>query len=127
MDTNYDEQFLVIKATIETNNQEADKNHKKTDEKLTLLTENQKKTNEKVMLLTENLQFLTALMIDKNNIQKSSPYQKDTLTPPDPTTVVPTNKRVPPLEGGISDKNFGMWTLKHEISSPKFYEILINT
>ena len=66
MDTKSDEQFLVIEATIETNKQEADKNHKKTDDKLKLLTENHKKTNEKITLLTENLQVLTAMMIDKN-------------------------------------------------------------
>ena len=41
--------------------------------------------------------------------------------------MLPTNKRAPPLEGGISDKICGMWTLKHEISSPKFYELLIKT
>ena len=40
MDTNSDEQFLVVEDVIEANNQESDKNHKKTDEKLTLLTEN---------------------------------------------------------------------------------------
>ena len=62
MDTKSDDQFLVIEATIEANKQESDKNHKKTDEKLTLLTENQKETNEKITLL------LTAMMIDKNNI-----------------------------------------------------------
>ena len=31
MDTKSYEQFLVVEATIETNKQEADKNHKKTD------------------------------------------------------------------------------------------------
>ena len=30
MDTKYDEQFLFIKSTIETNKQEDDKNHKNT-------------------------------------------------------------------------------------------------
>ena len=35
------------------------------------------------------------------------------------------NKRASPLEGGNSTKIGGMWTLKHEISTPKFYEILI--
>ena len=97
MDTNSDEQFLVIKATIETNKQEADNNNNSTDEKLTLLTENHKDTNGKIMLLIENLQVLTAMMIDKNNNSKSSPAQKDTSTPTDLTTVVPTNKRSPPL------------------------------
>ena len=65
------------------------------------------------------------MMMDKNNISKSSPDWKDTSNPPNPTTMVPTNKRAQPLEGGISDKSGGMWTLKHDISSPKFYELLI--
>ena len=41
--------------------------------------------------------------------------------------MVQTNRRAPPLEEGIS-KNIGdMWTLKHEISSPRFYKLLIKT
>ena len=39
--------------------------------------------------------------------------------------MVLTNKRSPPLESGHSTKIVGMWTLKHEISSPKLYELLI--
>ena len=78
MDTKSDEQFLVIKSTIENNKQEADKNHKKTDEKLALLTWNHKETNDKIILLTENLLVLKSLMIDKNKHFKSSPAQKDT-------------------------------------------------
>ena len=62
MDTKSEEQFLFIESTIEANKQESDKNHKNTDEKLTLLTENQKENNEKLTLL------LTATKIDKNNI-----------------------------------------------------------
>ena len=45
----------------------------------------------------------------------------------DPKIVLPANKKVPRLECGISMNIGGMWTLKHEISSPKFYEILIKT
>ena len=127
MDTKSYEYFLIIKATIETNNQEADNNHKNTDEKLTLPADNNKETNEEITLLTENLQVLTAMMIDNNNISKSSPAQKDTSTPAYPTTVVPTNRRAPPLEGGHSNNIGGMWTLKHDIRSPKFYELLIKT
>ena len=41
--------------------------------------------------------------------------------------MVPDNKRAPPWESGHYTKIGGMWTLKHEINSPKFYEILINT
>ena len=49
------------------------------------------------------------------------------MTPPYPTTVVHTNRRAQPLEGGHSTNIGGMWTLKHEISSPKFYGLLIKT
>ena len=112
MDTKSDEHFLFIEATIGAKKQE-------TDEKLTLLTENQKETNKKLTLL------LIEMKIDKKNISKSSPAQKDTSTPPEPTTAVQSNRRAPPLEGGHSTNIGGMWTLKHEIISPKFYELLI--
>ena len=39
--------------------------------------------------------------------------------------MVPDNKIDPLLEGGQSTKIGGMWTLKHNISSPKLYELLI--
>ena len=52
---------------------------------------------------------------------------KDSSNAQDPTTLVPANKRDSPLEGGSSMKIGGMWTLKHEIISPKFYELLIKT
>ena len=59
MDTNSDEQFFIIEATIEANKQEADEKRMNTDEKLTLIT--------------ENLQVLTAFMMNQTNISKSSP------------------------------------------------------
>ena len=49
------------------------------------------------------------------------------MTPPDPTTAFTTNMRATLLEGRHSTKIGGMWNLKHEISSPKFYELLIKT
>ena len=45
----------------------------------------------------------------------------------DTTTVVPDKKKDTPLEGGHSTKISAMWNLKHEIRSPKFYELLIKT
>ena len=39
--------------------------------------------------------------------------------------MVPANRRAPPLEGVHSTRIGGMWTLKHDIKSPKFYELLI--
>ena len=77
--------------------------------------------------IKETLKVFTTFMMDHTNISKSSPAQKDTSTPPYPITVVLANRRDPPLEGGHSTKIGGMWTLKHEISSPKFYKLLIKT
>ena len=76
-------------------------------------------------LMMDQTNKLTTFMKDQTNISKYSPAQKDTATPPDPTTTVQTNRRAPPLEGEISENIGGMWTLKHEISSPRFYELLI--
>ena len=42
-------------------------------------------------------------------------------------TVVPDNKKYPQLEGGNSMKIGDMWNIKHDISSPKLYELIINT
>ena len=39
--------------------------------------------------------------------------------------MVPDKIRATPLGGGHYTKIGGIWTLKHEISPPKFYEILI--
>ena len=106
MNTKSDEKFLAIEATIETNKNEND---------------------EKLANITEDIQKLTTFMMDQDNISKSSPSQRNTLTPPEPTTMVQTNRRDPPLEGGKSTNIGVMWTLKHEISSPKFYELLTKT
>ena len=75
----------------------------------------------------DKMMQLIAFMMDQTNNYKSSPTQKDTSTPPYPTTMVPYNKRDTPLEGGHSIKINGMWALKHDISSPEFYDLLINT
>ena len=110
MDNKSDEQFLAIQATIEANRQETDEKQIKNDEKLTKII--------------EDLTILTATitsMMDHTNNSKFLPSQKDKLIPPESTTVVPANRRAPPLERGHSTKIGGMWTLKHDISSPKLY------
>ena len=61
------------------------------------------------------------------NILISSPYQKNSPKAQDSNTVFLDNWRDTPFEGRHSTKNGGMWTPKHEIISPKFYELLINT
>ena len=66
-------------------------------------------------------------MMDHIKILKYSPDKKDSSKAQDPTTVVPAKKKAPPLEGGNSMKNDGMWTLKNEINSPKLYELIIKT
>ena len=75
MDTKSDDQFLAIEATIDANKQEADMNHNETTENIKQITE----TLNKVLLKRNS---------DQNNISKSSPAQKDTMTLPDPTTTV---------------------------------------
>ena len=37
------------------------------------------------------------------------------------------NKKPPPIEGGHSHQNGGMWTLKHDTFSPNLYKILLKT
>ena len=66
-------------------------------------------------------------MMDQIKISRSSPDKKDTPKAQYTTTVVPSNKKDPSLEGGHYKKIGGMCTLKHEISSPKLYELLIKT
>ena len=58
--------------------------------------------------IKETLKTFIAFMMDHTTISKSLPAQKDTSTPPYPTTTVQTNKRDPPLEGGISENIGGM-------------------
>ena len=58
-------------------------------------------------------------MIDNNQDSNSSAQY--------PNNLVPANKKAPPLEGGHSMKIGGRRTLKYEISSPKFNELLIKT
>ena len=64
-------------------------------------------------------------IIDHINTLKYLPARKDSTKPSDPTNVVPANRRAPPLDGGQSNKIGGIWTLKNEIISPIFYEIII--
>ena len=77
--------------------------------------------------LIENLTEMITSMMDQIKISKSSPDQKYSPKYQNPTTVVLSNKRSPPLEGVQYKKIGGIWYLKHEISSQKFYELLIKT
>ena len=75
----------------------------------------------------EESKAMIAATIDQINTFKSSPTQKDSPKPPELTNVVTYNSRDPPLDGGYSTEIGGMWTMKHEISSPILYEFFINT
>ena len=99
MDNKSDGNFLIIQATIDSNRQDTD--------------EKQMKTNEKLPKITEIIKILTAFMMYQTNNSKFSPAQRDTSTPPDPTTVVLNNRTAPPLDGVKSTKIGGIWNLKH--------------
>ena len=113
MDNKYDEQFIITQDTIEANKQEMRSNKKDSDEKITRFT--------------VKSETMIAVISNQLNTLVSSQTQKDTSNPQEPTTVVPDTKRDPPLDGGNFTKIGGMWTLKYEIISPKFYELLIKT
>ena len=100
MNNKSDEQLLIVKATIEANRQDYD---------------------EKMKNLTEDLTAMITSMMDQIKISKYSPDKKDPAKYQYNTTLVQVNNRATPLEGGHSKKTGGMWTLKHDIRSPKLF------
>ena len=100
MEINYNEEFVIIQAKIGSNNQDS---------------------NKKIKKFTEELKKMLAEIIYQINNLESSQTQKDPPKYLSSTTVVSSNRRAPPLEGGQSMKIGGIWTLKHEISSPRLY------
>ena len=106
MNNKSDYQLLVMQATIESNRQDSDETLKNP---------------------TESLIAMITSMMDQIKISKSSSETNDLPKSRDPTTVIQANNRDTPLGGGNYEKNGGMWNLKHEIRSPKFYELLIKT
>ena len=105
------------KVTIEVNKQNMKSNKQEYDEKLIKLIEDFK----------EMLASTITSMMDHINNSKSLPAQSNQPKPQEPTTAVPSKKRDPPSDDGQSTKISGMLTLKHDISLPKFYELLIKT
>ena len=86
-----------------------------------IIEANRQDSDEKMNKITEDLTAIITSMMHQIKISKSSPDQKDSPKALDPSSGVPANKKYQPLEGGNSTKIGGMWTLKHEIRSPKFY------
>ena len=101
--------FIIVQYLIDDKRRDYDEKMNKYDSKLDKLTE-----------IDEN-------MMDCIQIYNYSPNNMDSPKSQDPTTVVSSNNKAPPLEGINYPKIGGMQTLKHEISSPKFYELLIKT
>ena len=89
--------------------------------KRNILTRNRKKTYDKIDKIDKWMENL----MDK--FENSSPNKAETNKTQNSFTVVRTTRKVTALEGGNYHKIGLMWTLKHEISSPKFYELIIKT
>ena len=92
-----------------------------------IIEANRQDSGEKMKNPTEGLTAIITSMMDQIKMSKYSPEKKDPPKAQDNTTVVPANNRFPPLEGGHSTKIGGIWNLKRDIRSQKFYEILIKT
>ena len=115
MDNTSNEKFIITQAKIGANKQEIKSNRQESDEKMTNLTE-----EIKPMLASS-----TTPITNNINTLKSFQTKKDSPNITDPTTVVLANRKAPPLDGGKSTKIVGIWNLKHNIISPKSYELLI--
>ena len=76
MDNKSGDQLLIMQDTIDANKRHYD---------------------EKVKNFTEDLTTMFASMMDQVQNSKSLPYKKDSPNYQDPTTVVPSNKKAPPL------------------------------
>ena len=103
--------------------------NKSNEQLLVIQSANEANTDEKIENATEDLKSMITLtitsMMDQINISKSSPDHEYSPKCPYPNTLVLANRRAPPLGGKNSTKIGGIWTLKHEISSQKYYELLI--
>ena len=69
----------------------------------------------------------TLLVQMKAQIKNLSPDKVGSPKAQDYEIMIPDNKKAQPLEDVNSMKIGGMWTLKHDINSPKIYELLIKT
>ena len=66
---------------------------------------------------TEDFKAMLKEIPEQINTLKYLPTKNHSPKTTDPTTVLPANRRAPPLDRGKSTKNGGMWTMKHEIRS----------
>ena len=117
MDKNSYELFIIMQETIEANRQYMKASKQEYDEKMINITEDFKEILASTIIST----------MDQINIIKSYPSQRDSPKPKDPITAFLAISRDITLVCGHYTKIIGMWTLKNEISSSKFYELLIKT
>ena len=78
-------------------------------------------SDEKIKKITEDLTSIITSIMDQIKISKSLPKNKASPKDQDNNTVVPDDNMDPPLEGRNYKQIGGMWTLKHDIRSPKLY------
>ena len=112
-----DDQLLAMQDYIDTNKQATDELRKYCDDL-------KKKLNKHYSEFSNIKTFINKVL---GNNQNSLTDNMDSTKAHYSTNVVPYNKKDTPLEDGNYTKNGGMWTLKHEIISPKLYEILTKT
>ena len=112
-----DDQLLVIQNYIDTNKQATDELRKDCDDL-------KKKLNKHYSEFSNIKTFINKVL---GNNQNSLTDNMDSHKSQDPTAVILDKNKSPPLEDGNSTKIGGMWTLKHDISSPKLFELLIKT
>ena len=96
-----------MKDTIDANRKYSDDKMKKQDSK-----------PDKITKMVKN-------MMDRIQISNSSPENMDPPKAQDTNTTLPAKKKSPQLEGVHYTKIGGIWNLKNETRSPKFYELLI--
>ena len=99
MDAKLEDQILIIKASIDNNNKATGTKYKETDYKL-----------DKIEKQIEKL-------IDK--LKNAYQNMMETRNPKDCAAVDHGNRKFTSLEGGNFNTIGIMWTLKHDISSPK--------
>ena len=80
------------------------------------------KTEKQYSEFTEIKIILKQIMVQNNN---SSPDKVYPTKAHDTDTELSDNKKDPPLEGGNYMKVCGVWTIKHDISPPKYSELLM--
>ena len=100
-----------------------DDNSQASDEKMNTYYSKLDKQDSKL----DNIIEMIKNMMYHNQNSNYPPENMDSPYDLSPTTVFSYEKKALPLEGGNSNKNGYLWTLKHDISLPKFYVLLINT